>query len=261
MEKKKGLLRKCMVVLAMGMLMAMLCGMSASAATKTYSIKAGKLYANPNSGTTYHKITIKKAGYIGIQAYSVTSSGSKASIQIGLLNSSKKPLEKYYRNLSSSSGYVAYYGVKKGTYYIATKSNYGYRLKYAFGAITESSGSSKSSAKVISQGVTRNGTVPIGESGKKSDWYKIRIVNKSSFNLSVKTLTNGGDLVIQVQIPKWNLNKKYVCSSGDSWTRTYRITNQSGAATGSKITAMAYIRVYRKSNYSATSGAYSLKWT
>ncbi|MDY3919736.1 MAG: hypothetical protein SOZ59_12200 [Candidatus Limivivens sp.] len=259
MEKKQRFLKKGLVFLAVGMLMAMLCGMTASAATYTLSTP-GKIYSGTKKGTNFHKVKVSKTGVLGIQAYCLTSSGKKTIIQIGLLNSKGQPMEKKYRVMTSSNSYSAYYGVKKGTYYIATYGSYAYRIQYKVTGVTENSGSSQSSAKTIDRAVVRNGLVTMGESRTKSDWYKIRIVNRKSFQLSFSALTNGGDLVVQVQIPKWKLNKKYVCGSGENFTRQYQIQTN-GVYTGTNITAMAYIRVYRKSNYAPTSGAYSLKWT
>ena len=258
MEKKKGFLRKLLVLLTAAMLIGLFSGVSASAASNTFTIQPNKIYRNKKSGTYYHKITVRQSGYIGVQAYGVTSSGKTADMKIGLLNSRKKPLERYYRVMNSSNKYIAYYGVKKGTYYVVTKGTVGYKIRYAFGAVTEKSGSKKSAAKVLQQGKTRSGILLAGESGAKSDWYKARVVNCSSFKFSLRSLTNGGSVALQLQIPKHNVNKVYVCKSGETLSRVFQFLDQYGRPTGKKITGMVYFRIYRYGNDANTSGAYSL---
>ena len=107
MEKKKGFLRKLLVLLTAAMLIGLFSGVSASAASNTFTIQPNKIYRNKKSGTYYHKITVRQSGYIGVQAYGVTSSGKTADMKIGLLNCRKKHLERYYLVMNSSNKNIA----------------------------------------------------------------------------------------------------------------------------------------------------------
>lgn len=259
MKKNRGLMRRCLLFLAFGLLAGLLCGMSASAAT--YNLpSANNPYSTP-AGQHYCKITVKKSGVLGIEAYGVTSSGTKTRMKIGLLNSKKQRLETLYHNMTGSNSYKVYYGVKAGTYYIAAKKYSDsdavsrFYFKYSTSAVTEKSGASKAKSKPVSQNETRYGTLRIGESGSVSDWYKFRVVSKKKVSLAVKPWTNGGNVIVEVYCPRLNKSYTYVCTSGKTRTFNYKLNS------GNAITAMFYVRVYRQKNDANISGYYALKWS
>lgn len=251
MKTERSFLRKGLLVLVCGLLLAMLMGMGVQAATYK-GMKEGRTYGK-FSGTNYFRINVKRSGCLSIQAYRRLSSGATAKASVGLYNSRGKAVDKYWRPTSKKNNYAVYYGVKKGTYYIAMKGSSGCYIKYKFTSVSENSGSTRSKSKTIAENANRNGILTAGESGRKSDWYKIRVVNRSSIALYFDSLNNGGKIAVQVYSPRLRFNKTYV-STGD-WAKRFSFSS------GKKIRGMFYIRVYRYQNNSATSGAYTLRWT
>lgn len=136
-----------------------------------------------NSELLYHKISIPKTGYIRVEA---DSSNSVGSTYVSLHNSKKKPCSESVYLSDSSKDKAAYFGVKKGTYYIAVKGsssdpNY---LKYSFTEVKEKSGTSKKNAVSISKGKTAKGVMLPTDSMKKYDYYKIKLSKKQVLSLT-----------------------------------------------------------------------------
>lgn len=145
----------CMAVLALAMTLLM--GTTALAATKTITLKSGKVYnqtVQKYGDTYYYKITVPKTGYLTVKgyAYSKYKANTNYSMRMTLCNSKKKPVDSSYGTGSSENrGYKVYYGVKKGTYYLKVTDGAPYKLSYSFKAVTEKSGSKKSKAVALKE--------------------------------------------------------------------------------------------------------------
>jgi len=221
---------------------------SYSGADKT--LKSGAwsgTYATDYNQTIYHKVVISKPGYITVQGYSKGSiSTPKSSVSISLTNSKKKALEGSF--LSSGNNFTTYFGVKKGTYYIAVK-NYGhYKLKYTFKAVSDKSGSSKRKATTLKKNKPVKGLLISNESAKKSDWFKIKLTKKKK--ISFKVNANVSDYFRVKLIPK---NSRIY---GTSKLIGPGITS---LKTTSKLPAGTYyIQITKYSASSPSSGVYSI---
>ena len=136
-------------------------GTTALAATKTITLKSGKVYnqtVQKYGDTYYYKITVPKAGYLTVKgyAYSKYKANTNYSMRMTLCNSKKKPVDSSYGTGSSENrGYKVYYGVKKGTYYLKVTDGAPYKLSYSFKAVTEKSGSKKSKAVALKKQSSR----------------------------------------------------------------------------------------------------------
>lgn len=137
-----------------------------------------------NNDIIYHKISVSKNGYITVDA---DSNNSVGSVNVQLFNSSKKELSGSVYLSASVNGNKTAFAVKKGTYYIGTKSSDIVHLKYAFTAVSEKSGSSKSKAVSIGTGKTVKGLVLPTDSASKCDYYKVKLSKKQTLSLTIST--------------------------------------------------------------------------
>lgn len=252
MKKRKGLYLALLM-----MLFTMVFGMSSMAATKTVAMKPNRLYHVKRTGyddVTYHRFTVSKTGYITVYGYSCSDySSSKYSIGVQLYNSKKKPLETNRTYISSYSkpAYKTYYAVKKGTYYIAVRDR-NYKLKYSFTALTDKSGATQAKATAVGKGKRAVGLLVAGESGKKVDWFKIRLTKNQKINFTFSSKSND-DVRFQVvpadsRVMVWG-SSVYVKNT------TKKIPTQNAFPAGTY-----YIKVSRMLDDASTSGYYSFSW-
>ncbi|SHO51785.1 hypothetical protein [Anaerocolumna xylanovorans] len=197
----------------------------------------------------YNKVTISTPGYITVEAAPLNDSTS--SVYVALTNSSKKALtDQMY--LSSYNKYTAYYAVKKGTYYLVTKSSYDYKLRYTFTAVKESAGNtSKAKAVSIGKGKTIKGLALAEDSTSKADWYKVKLTKKQVLSLSV--YAKSSDTIKFEIIPA---NDRLILIGS-----TFRLYQNDGGVYASKDGMSAgtyYIKVTKASK--ATSGYYTIKF-
>lgn len=208
-------------------------------------------YANTADTTIYHKIVVSQSGYLKLDGFTRQDSAKKSLNKVTLYNSSKKAISTSF-TLNEASNYSNYYGVKKGTYYIGV-TNYGlYNLKYTFTASSDKNNSSKKKASSLKKNKTTKGLMIAGESGSKSDWYKIKIPKKKKVKFSVKAYANGS---LNIQLIAKTKNRVYYNKS-HSFSST--ATSKSFSKTLPKGTY--YIKVSKTGKSKTTSGYYSLKW-
>lgn len=208
-----------------------------------------KVPAETNGETVYHRISIKKAGYITVEGAAFSEDAQK-SLDIEFTDANQRDLES--KTLKKSNGYTTYFGVKKGTYYIAASpaDDESYQLRYFFNAVTDKSGSSKSRAVTLKNGKTRRGLFLASESVGSRDWFKIVLNKKQKFSYQVDCRT-GNKIKVKI-IPK---KKGVSISKNLQTTKTggyiFNTTNQAPKGT-------YYIRV---SKASGSSGYYSITRT
>ena len=247
----------CMAVLALAMTLLM--GTTALAATKTITLKSGKVYnqtVQKYGDTYYYKITVPKTGYLTVKgyAYSKYKANTNYSMRMTLCNSKKKPVDSSYGTGSSENrGYKVYYGVKKGTYYLKVTDGAPYKLSYSFKAVTEKSGSKKSKAVALKKNKAAGGLQIAGESASKADWYKIVLPKKQKVTLTYSTKANN---TIWFKIIPASKNV-YLSGSLEycMWDQTKTVTTKDKLPAGTY-----YVQVYKYNGADWMSGYYTLKW-
>lgn len=152
-------------------------------ATKTAKLNGSTLGTGCGNydKVAYYKISVKKRGYIVLKVADAT--GYSYSSQAKLCNAKKKSLTGSYFD-STSADRAVYYGVKKGTYYIAVKSYASlYRVKPVFKAAKRAVKNKKSKAVLVKRGKTTSAVMAAGE---KTAWYKFRVTKKRAYTITLK---------------------------------------------------------------------------
>ena len=154
------------------------------------SIKAKQVtsyYSQSDKEYSYTKITVPATGYIRVD-----TPGDYFDVYVSLLNSKKQVLTGDEIETDTERKPTVYFGVKKGTYYIRTRSKASgiYSVKYSFTKVKEKSGAKKSKAVEIKKGKTVKGVL-IANGKLQSDWYKVTLKKKEVLKLAVKTYNSG----------------------------------------------------------------------
>lgn len=258
MKKEKSILRRLMPLLALTMLLSILFGMNAMAASKTVTMKKGSkgVYSytqtNGYTGTIYHKFTVSSSGVVVIGANNVYSWGT-GSMKVVLCNSKKKEIS-YSSYVDSANDKMLYCGIKKGTYYLKSSGNASYAIAVSAVKIADKGGASKGKAYTISQKKKITGVLPMGESQNKADWFKIKVPKNKKLYMDVTTLCSGS---IRLQVYGPSIRGVTSLILGPDTKGTCYIKND---FTGNPMKLKAgtyYIRVTRSTK--GASGAYSLK--
>lgn len=260
-----------MSILLFAVLCSMLFAMTAAAKSKTVSMKFdGDAYTytgNQKSNVTmYHKIKVSKPSVMLVSAaYDI--GGTAKAMPVWLCNSKKKSLERTSKGssvnavqfINTGTKGMAYYGVKKGTYYIKTKGAANYMIVAALEPMADRGGSSKTRATGISRNTPVTGLLPAGESYTAADWYKFNVNQSRVLSLSLQAVGNG-QFQFYLYGPSYPNGVKLASMMNKS-------INCSSTLKGSKTKARVkrgtyYIKVARgtSSAYRKSSGAYSLKW-
>ena len=114
-----------------------------------------------NNKVAYYKLDVDKRGCLSVNVFDATGGGSNASVQ--LCDSAKRSLS------GPNFTYVteerpAYFGVKKGTYYLAVKSYADlYSVEPLFEAVTKAVKTKKNKAVTIKKGKTTTAVIAAGE--------------------------------------------------------------------------------------------------
>ena len=172
MRQEKKIRRRLMPLLLLTMLLSVLFGMNAMAASKTVTMKksSGAYVYQQNkgyTGTIYHKFTVPTSGVLAVSGNKVYSWG-RGSMDVTVCNSKKKALT-YRESVNASGDRYLTYGIQKGTYYLKTSGNASYILAAGFQKMADRGAASKSKAYAISQKKIITGVIPIGESSNKAD--------------------------------------------------------------------------------------------
>lgn len=254
--KKRIYLQKLFILAILSLMFTLALGMTALAASKTTSLRNNKWYTDKSYGNTqtvYHKIKVTKPGLISVSGYRFSTYTSyKWPMGIRLCNSRKKELDTFTKYTSGSNSSKQYYCVKKGTYYIKTNDS-SYKLKYSFKAISDKSGSKQSNAKTLPRNKTAQGTLLLGESPSKSDWYKIVLPAPQRISFTYGALANNNWIEFKIVSAS-----PYIRIDNAS---TYRVNSTKTETTQSVFPAgVYYIQVFREGYKSACNGSYTLKW-
>lgn len=197
----------------------------------------------------YHKVVVKRTGYIKVEGYGQGPVGTKGNLYTTLYNSKKKAVSDQQRH-DSSNNFSGYYGVKKGTYYIGIKYTGHYKLKYTFSAVKDKNISSKKKAATINRGKTAKGLITAGESTKKTEWYKLKLTSKKKLKIWLNAKAAG---VFRLEVVPASSRVRVTGSiSTYNTSSTVRSTNQKLPA------GTYYLKISRPRN--VANGYYTLRW-
>lgn len=228
---------------------------------KKSSNSSQTLFANTQnwgdySTEAYHKFWIPKSGRLEVSALTNYGGG----VNVTLCNNKFQTVE------STSSGtYVkdgvthAYYGVKKGTYYLRVRNQKYYAVAAQFTVMADKGGSSKGKAYSLSRNKQYNGVMPAGEDYKTCDWYKFNVTSSKKINLNFKVLGHG-KFSFYLFGPGYN-GSRIKSTINSSWTTSLYRQSTYGSTTGVKK-GTYYIKIMRtgENRYKRSSCGYWLKW-
>lgn len=230
----------------------------------TAALTKNKVYygTSPNGTTRYYKVTAPGNGYFTLEFTNAVS--SYPSFEVKLTNSKKNNLLKGYETVSSSSdsdrNFKTYYGVKKGTYYIAIKSDqpmYGFKVKYT--KVSEKSGSTKSKAVSLSKGTTKKGIINATQTESSGDWYKFTIKKKQKVLIDVTSkVSTGGNSYGGLKVEIYQAGRSYAEVNKYLTKSTPNASFDLVTNSGTTLAAGTYyIKIKR---YNKGSGQYTIKW-
>lgn len=203
------------------------------------------------SVTKYHKLVVKSDSVVTLEGYAINSSSARSSLSFNVCDKNKKELRSM--SFSSSNKYGDYVALKKGTYFVAVKTDYPYQLRSASIKVKDQGGSSKKKAKTIKKKQTVKGMISLGEGTGKADWYKFKLKKRSKVKLSYAALCTGtSNLKLQV-IPA---NKKSTLA-GD--TTIFMKNGSGGLVSRTTIAKGTYYLKITKPN-KADNGYYAITY-
>lgn len=209
--------------------------------------------------TVYHRIVVTKPGRLEVSGLSYGTYGSAYSMRVHLCDSKMQSMEG-----STSGSYVnggnssAWYGIKKGTYYLKVSGERAYRLAAAFTPMADKGGASKKKAAAVKRKKAITGVMTATEKAKKADWFKFKIKKSKKLTINIAAY---GNCAFRFYIYGPSYKKGlYMGYQQNSAQKYYSINGLSRKK--AKIKAGTYyIKVVRSSYYPKSSGAYSIKWS
>ena len=138
----------------------------------------------------YFKIKAPSSGCVKIEIKKIGK--SENYIEAELTNSKKKRL---MSNVIEQDGITAYFGVKKGTYYVKVNTRDTYKIRYTFENAADKKNTTKKKAISLKQKKTEKGLFAIDDKESnwykaKSRWYKIRLKKPQTLKLTLKASIN-----------------------------------------------------------------------
>ena len=105
------------------------------------------------------------------------------------------------------------------------------------------------------------GVVGIGESAKKTDWYKIVLKKSARITLECDVVSSSNIYIEVIPSKKiTSIRGKHTIALGNERGERGKVTFQT--TTGKKLpTGTYYIKVHRNSRNASTNGIYRIKWT
>ena len=208
------------------------------------------------STVAYHRLQVTKPGLLYV-AGAKYSYGNQYGMYITLCNSKMQNVDCYSSGQYVTSSDGAYYGVKKGTYYIKVTGYDTYTVAASLKNMADKGGASKKKATTIKHKKQITGVMAAGEKAKKADWFKFNMTKSKKLYLTLSTAGNGY-FAFYIYGPSYK-NGLYVASLKNSGGKYYSTNSLTRKA--SKIKAGTYyIKVVRSSSSASSSGAYTIKW-
>lgn len=252
MEKmKKG--NKIGILLAAFFCLTLFLGKTDVWAAKTVDLARNKWYKDNSlyyKQIVYHKVKTEKTGCIIIDGYGYSKvRKGKFDLDIQIYDGKMRPAQTEKIKLTKANKYRTYVSVKKGTYYIKVQDSL-YKLKYSFKEIPDKSGARMEKAKWLAKGETAQGLLLLGESGKKSDWYRLNLPEKRKVTFTFGARSN--------KLIEFKIHRKEWKITGAT---LYRLNTTKSDQTAIEMPkGVYYIQVKRQGNNKNASGFYSVKW-
>ena len=158
------------------------------------TITVGKTATGTGCGdyktVAYYKIKVAKRGLLSVDV--ADAAGGAASASVRICNAKKKAFTSSDGWSSLYDGRKAYYGVKKGTYFLAVKSGTSlYKVTPKLTAVTKAGGEKKAKAVSIAKGKTMKGVLAAGE---KARWYKFKVTKSKKYTFAMTDKTDPSGL-------------------------------------------------------------------
>ncbi len=137
---------------------------------------------NEGGGPAFFKIKAPSSGCVKLE---IKKTGKNEEyIEAAFTNSKKKKLA----DEIEQKGITAYYGVKKGTYYVKVDTDAAYKIRYTFETAADKKNTTKKKAVSLKQKKTVKGLFVINE--KKSRWYKVKLKKTQTLKLTLNASTD-----------------------------------------------------------------------
>lgn len=215
----------------------------------------------------YHKLVVPVDGVLTVSGKTQEDKG----IRITLCDGSKNPIDvNSYNFVSTVSKYYAYYGVKKGVYYIRTQAyKVGRGKRYVVAAVltpqTDQSGTA-ASPKVMVRGTKYTDVFPAGESAGGSSYFKLYANGTNPVKLKIANITGQGYFTAVISGPSWpNGSTQKLAAKATTSLTLQRVNTRTGAKTG-PIAGWYYIRITKRQDHSSSvdyrksNGLFQLAW-
>lgn len=235
----------------------------AKSTTSSTTLKSNKEFFASVAGTGYRYYKITTAGSRHLTINFPWGDGNNSSYKVKLMNSKKSKTISGVTTVNSAIGYTTYAAVPKGTYYVAvsTATDSCYSVKVKQTKVSESSGSSRSTAKSIYKGGTKKGLITATQSKTSADWYKIKVNSNQAVNLNVLTKSGGsGGIRVTVYSGSKSMGSAeyYNGSTVDSYSGGLKLyTTINGVNKNYLQKGTYYIKVTK---YGSGNGYYQIKW-
>lgn len=241
--------------------------------------KLGTSEDEPAQVGAAQKVNVVKVGYdsaTDAEIYRIKCSGSglltvsgrndnNGLLYLQLLNGSKKNINANgsWNTINSYAGRYAYYGVKKGTYYLKVYSpTYYYRLGASLAKKSNKGGSNMSKSRGLSYNKTITGVMPGNEDWKKCDWYTFYLPTPQRIRLYFK-LQGEGYFNLRLYGPGTYSSGKLIDSGINNEDNYYNLYRQYYGLSGqyARSAGRYYVRIERSSaNYKRSSCVYWLRY-
>lgn len=167
-------------------------GLAAGITAGSGNLKKGKwaYFCLGQDETGYYKIKAPSSGCLKFEISYKTDHRP----EIILLNSKKKRVDEAVEN-------VSYYGLKKGTYYVAVR-NSGvsediYKMRYTFKNVKITKNTKRSKAASLKKGKTYKGMFLTG-GGVSGYWYKLKLTADRTVKINVQSNNDGATGLLMV---------------------------------------------------------------
>ncbi len=246
-------MKKIYILLATFFCLTLFMGKTDVWAAKTVDLTRNKWYKDNSlyyNQIVFHKVKTEKTGCIIIDGYGYSKvRKGKFDLDIQIYDGKMRPAQTEKIKLTKTNKYRTYVSVKKGIYYIKVQDSL-YKLKYSFKEIPDESGARMDKAKWLAKGETMQGILLLGESGKKSDWYRFNLTEKRKVIFTFGARSNKS---IEFTIH----SKNYIMKNNS----LYRLNvTKSDKTTIEMPKGVYYIQVKRQGNNRNASGFYSVRW-
>ena len=240
----------------------LLFSMNAAAASKTVKMKKSGSTLTLATKTTkyeyiYGKFSVPKACTIAVTGNKIGTGGTTYGVGVDLLNSKKKKLEYAYVDAQKDGADgAAIWALNKGTYYLKVSGTMRVAVAASYKAVANKSGATKASAYALTRNKTIRSILASGENKATADWYKFYMPSKVMY----MELASAGTASVAYDIYGPSYAKGIYAGYTSSTKSGRKIYSTAGGVKKAVKPGWYYLKVYRLTTSSNSSGVYSVKW-